>query len=534
MLIFIKLAQGTDISMKNNKFIKTLSISLLVSVFNLRNIAAAELVDADVPRVEARIFHYSDPVNQPTKQVVFAIADGIRDIHRFVGEFLTGLYNEYSRKGNYAATFSDILTSCMGDQRTKVEAYLRNAPLDAGKTLSLFDGICRRIFSLYQPFFESIDKLNKEFQAAPISSDFSKGRYASFPGDIGTISLTRGQEASQCALFQNLSNLQSEMMLARALAPAADKLDNFQLLLYITGVAQISLGNKFHVVNPAISGLYSAYGNPALGLAAISALEQIAAHHLRIVDVDIPGKVRFSILPGKDDWCEIGLEKQDGIQLTKEKIIGGDAKVAPAPKFILMFTKEDDAMLAKITDTDTRIQASLKETGRTPAGYTVKEMIMDYGTVADKSLITQQMRLDVPALLNAQLARRGMTPPPVENAVDVLKIWIKELGIFPNTAVMEQSLEYTQRQASQSPENARLLESLWMLRHVHGKYKNWQNVEQKAAFSDGMLPVLTQSLIHLEDHNGRCVTGARGRTFLIELGTLNFFRNIHPNLEIAA
>jgi hypothetical protein len=521
--------------MKNNKFTKTLSISLLLTVFSLPNVAAAGLVDADVERIGARIFHYTDPTTQPTRQVVFSIADGIKDAHSFAWEFLTGFYQAYNRKGNYAVPFSDNLTECMRDQRIKVEACLQKAPeLDAAKTLLLFDGMCRRIFSLYQPFFASIDKLNKEFQGEPISADFSKGRYASFPGDFGTINLTRGKEAAQCALFQDLSNLQSEIRLAKALVPGVDKLDNFQLLLYITGVAQISLGNKFHVVNPAISGLYSAYGNPALGLAAISALEQIAAHHLRIVDVDIPGKVRFSILPGKDDWCEIGLEKQDGIQLTKEKIIGGDAKVAPAPKFILMFTKEDDAMLAKITDTDTRIQASLKETGRTPAGYTVKEMIMDYGTVADKSLITQQMRLDVPALLNAQLARRGMTPPPVENAVDVLKIWIKELGIFPNTAVMEQSLEYTQRQAFQSPENARLLESLWMLRHVHGKYKNWQNVEQKAAFSDGMLPVLTQSLIHLEDHNGRCVTGARGRTFLIELGTLNFFRNIHPNLEIAA
>jgi len=56
---------------------------------------------------------------------------------------------------------------------------------------------------------------------------------------------------------------------------------------------------------------------------------------------------------------------------------------------------------------------------------------MDYGTVTGKSSITQQMRLDVPALLKDQLERRGMTPPPVENAVEVLKIWVKELGIFP-------------------------------------------------------------------------------------------------------
>lgn len=423
----------------------------------------------------------------------------------------------------------------MHNQRIKVEACLQKAPeLDAEKTLSLFDGMCLRIFSLYQPFFASIDKLNKKFQGAPISADFSKGRYAFFPGDIGTISLTRGQEPAQCTLFQDLSNIQSEMMLAKSLVPGVNKLDNFQLLLHITGVAQISLGNKLIVVNPAISGLYSAYGNPALGLAAISALEQIATHHLRIVDVDIPGKVRFSISPGKDEDCEIHVEQDGGIQITKEKIIGGTAKAAPAPKFIRMFTKEDDAMLAEITDTDTRIRISLKETGRTPAGYTQNEAIMDYGANGGKSSITQQMRLDVPALLNAQLARRGMTPPPMENTVEVLKIWIKELGIFPNMATIEQSLEYTQRQAFQSLENARLLEYLWMLRHVHGKYQNWQNVDQRAAILDGMLPVLTQSLTHLEDHNGRCGTGARGRTFLIELGVLNFFRDIHPNLEVDA
>lgn len=521
--------------MKNNKFTKTLSISLLLTVFSLPNVVAAGLVDADVERIGARIFHYADPTTQPTRQVVFSIADGIRDIHSFVEGFLTGLYQDYNKKGNYAVPFSDNLRECILDQQRKLAECLQKAPgLDAAKTLSLFDGMCRRIFSLYEPFFASIDKLNKEFQGAPISADFSKGRQAFFPGDFGTISLTRGKEYAQCALFQDLSNLQSEIRLANALVPGVDKLDNFQLLLYITNFAQISLGNKFHVVNPAIYGLYTAYGNPALGLDTINSLEKIAVHHLRIVDVDIPGKVRFSILPGKDDWCEIGLEQQDGIKLTKEEIIGGAAKAAPAPKFIRMFTKEDDAMLAEITDTDTRIRISLKETGRTPAGYTQNELIMDYGTVTGKSSITQQMRLDVPELLKDQLERRGMTPPPVENAVEVLKTWIKELGIFPNTVTMEQSLEYTQRQAFQSPENARLLKSLWMLLHVHGKYKNWQKAEEKAEFLDGMLPVLTQSLTHLEDHNGKCVTGARGRTFLVELGMLNFFRDIHPNLEVAA
>jgi hypothetical protein len=77
--------------MKNNKFTKTLSISLLLTVFSLPNVVPAELVEADVERIGARIFHYVDHTTQPTKQVVFSIADGIRDVHSFAWEFLTGL-----------------------------------------------------------------------------------------------------------------------------------------------------------------------------------------------------------------------------------------------------------------------------------------------------------------------------------------------------------------------------------------------------------------------------------------------------------
>ncbi len=542
-------------AIKTDRITELIAISLLITIFNLPTTSATDLPDGDVVRIDTRIFHYSDPANQPTKEVVFAITDGVRNIYSFAGEFLTGLYNEYNRKGNYAATFSDNLTACMRDQRIKVETCLRNAhELDAAKTLLLFDGICRRIFSLYQPFFASIDRLHKEFQSAPISSDFSKGRHAFFPGDIGTISLTRGQEALQCALFQDLSNLQSEMMLARALALAADKLDNFQLLLYITGVAQISLGNKLHVVNPAISGLYSAYGNPAPGILPIPDLEQLAANHLRIVDVAVPGKVEFS-LAEKDDWCEIAVKQEDDIQLTKAKIIGKAAKVAaPAAKVIRMFTKEDDRMLAEITDTDAIIQTSLQKTGRTPAGYTQNEAIMDYGANAGKSSITQQMRDNVSSLLETQLARRGMTPKQFSDVeyksdeygghqklvdapavVAILKDWVKSLKIV-NVDAANKSLDYTLDKSTRhnSLQNTRFIGSLWTLYQMHSKYITWLKPTEKEAFLEAIIPLLTQSLTHLEDHFGRCDTGAKGRIFLVELGMLGFFRDAHPNLEITA
>ncbi len=244
------------------------------------------------------------------------------------------------------------------------------------------------------------------------------------------------------------------------------------------------------------------------------------------------------------ETTDLGIEA-DQITKTEEK--------TSTPNHTNMFTKDEEEILEGIAYemvcVEKKIGSSLKKTKRTPAGYTEVEVIMEYGRAGDNALITESIRKDLSNLLKAQLERRGMTQLQIKHvefgerdkklvdlpaAVAILKGWVRGLGILANADQAIRSLDYIQSKYSESQGNIRLLHSLYNLQQMHTNYSKFSKETAGAKILENMHPLLRQSLMHLEEHLGMCGVGAEGRAFLIELGMLNFFKDSHPYLEVAA
>lgn len=547
--------------MKKDRITELIAISLITTLFNTTGIFSAE-PEQPVQRISDKIFYHSDPANRVQKEVSFAISDGVKKIHEFVGRFLTGLYNPYCPDGiNYKLLFEDNLDGIVITQRAAVDSRLAAAPnLESARILTFFDGICSRIRRVYQPFFARFNELRQRCIENPFRSDFSDSYtevYINPIGaiDIGTTSLSKGSEVAQLTILQDICNLSLDVDEAKAFAPTVTQFDTYQLLLHVTGADQVSLNDKVYLKNKDICRLYTAYGDFGSTEEVISGLEFAAAPRFKLLTKNISGKVRFYMPDASANlFVKIEFVDSDAKAITPAHIIDELGRRAsykvlpdlpPPPKHICMFTEADDVMLRQIADTDTQIQLSLQKSGKTPAGWSRAEEIMDYGS-NERTSITPEVRQGVQTLLHDQFKRRGMVPQPIKDVVfeknyqkftgqfaviETLKTWFTELNLG-NIAELNRSLDYVARNYFISIENAGLLVSLWSLRNMHDFYSKWPNPVEREQFLEQMAPTIFQSLSHLEMHNGKCGTGARGRNFLIDLGMLRFFNESHPNLEV--
>lgn len=570
--------------MKDHKITKTIAISLLLTVFNVFDLAAAGAQDAAVVRVGAgRTFYYTELYNAPTKEIGFAIKKGAEEIHSFVKNQLSMLH--YNARED-DSPFETKIRAFAVEKRQAVEqavdgalqanAALRlDADLNRESVLQLFDGILREIFDMYQPFLARIDHLHRRILDNPFGKELDDGITVLFPEGIGTATIIGGKEVTQCDVLQELANLQSAIALAIAHVPWVLKIGIYPILLAVTNADQIRIDERLYVRSP-LSVLYTAYGNPASTSAERCTLELAVANTLNITTpITICGRRRFSL---EGSTVRVTFEEPE-IPVTKEMIVARAAmllSLAPiavpaipaaavpapaapnppvvaapvlavaaaaapnpvAPRYVYMFTEADDKRLQAITEADVRIQDRLRTTGRTPLGWGAGEVIMDYGEPASPN-ITPQMHEYVYALIRAQFERRGIQLQPINNhgeevrSADSLKEWFRA---FPcNTDDTNRSLDYVlERKSARSIPNAKLFEALRTLQALHSKYKEWPKADEKDRFLAALHPVVTQSIAHLEEHRGKCETGAKGRTFLINISMVRFLKDAHPNLGFVA
>lgn len=260
--------------------------------------------------------------------------------------------------------------------------------------------------------------------------------------------------------------------------------------------------------------------------------------------------------------------------------------VALVQKKVRMFTGADDKLLADISKLLENISI-IQATGQTAnGGYSVaNESIMDYGTENGKYAIKPEVRLAVQNLLQNQFSRRGVKVPemtsfkvclPVKKVFPALGVYavstqrgLDNNGMFSETAefsgfyavaaaldawVDEMQLKFAEKERNaikmvlfkmstsypqdMSNNYLKFVNSLWKMRALYNYYENWYDKEEKGGFLDALKTAAYQNFVHVteqllnEGGQLRCLTGANGRAFLVDLSMVEFLRDKHP--EFAA
>lgn len=283
------------------------------------------------------------------------------------------------------------------------------------------------------------------------------------------------------------------------------------------------------------------------------------------------------------------LDKQAMLTILSKKTTMQIPTAMPAAlvhKKVRMFTGADDKLLADISKLLENISI-IQVTGQTAnGGYSVaNESIMDYGTENGKYAIKPEVRLAVQNLLQNQFSRRGVKVPemtsfkvclPVKKVFPALGVYavstqrgLDNNGMFSETAefsgfyavaaaldawVDEMQLKFAEKERNaikmvlfkmstsypqdMSNNYLKFVNSLWKMRALYNYYENWYDKEEKGGFLDALKTAAYQNFVHVteqllnEGGQLRCLTGANGRAFLVDLSMVEFLRDKHP--EFAA
>lgn len=294
--------------------------------------------------------------------------------------------------------------------------------------------------------------------------------------------------------------------------------------------------------------------------------------------------MRPNVTPGKSEV----LDKQAILKLLLDKaaLQTLPAPAAPLVQKVRMFTAADDKVLIDISDTFEKIEIIQRNGRNANAGYkSANEAIMDYGTDRGEYAISPEVRLGIQNLLKDQFARRGIAVPdmasfkvrlPFKNILADIQNFAKNLdwkympngdrlqeadfaGFHAVAAALDVWVDEMQLQFNESerkkikialckmitsyPQDMsnnylKFVYSLWQMRAMYNYYDNWQDREEKGKFLDAIKAAAYQNFMHVieqllnEGGNLKCLTGAKGRTLLVDFSMVRFLRDQHPEFAV--
>lgn len=486
------------------------------------------------------------------------------------------------------------------ERREKIAGCIARLPNDATKetiiirTDNFLKGIVNRCLSVYQPILNQYQQSIAELRQC-LSEHFNEARntYIVLPEPLSSTAVLVGAEQSVCDRFTVIVNRVASYKRERALLVGLRKIDENQLIMFLTGSQQMSKDGQVVILNKDMQDLYESYSDPNSTLEKIQCLEYNAIQHL-IGDGDrvsfdfydsivyVPG----AIYPRTEKRTET-LDKRSIMQILSQAaetsahhVMQKQAPVVSV-KEIKMFTDSDVKLLGTIMQTMTVIQVSLKESGYTPAGYTQNECIMDYGTENGRTSITPEMRSNIKDLLERQFKRRGIIVSSMEEyssnntpfdkiperfqrfaernfenkdfvsgrlrgvyaVAGTLINWVNEMQMPFNAEEIKNISTVLFAMADSLPKNMnentdlQLLNSLWRMHHLYKSYQNWHNARDKEEFLSSLKSKAIQCFTHVLCHYNpagllKCKTGARGRAFLVNFSMIDFLSEKHPLWEV--
>lgn len=472
------------------------------------------------------------------------------------------------------------------------------------KAMAFFNGVLKRVRHDYGDLLAKANASNnkKNGLLLGLNTDLTNIIYIPLPHPAGCNNVPTGKEQAACDLAKELANLTAEYEKQRALLVGVSRISRHQeqLVMFLTGATQLVKGGKILAADENLQALFTAYANPNSQLAQVYKLEALfAAQHLpdnmHPIYITTYSKLTYKPSAGitypEHEKNEEVFDKAKILQAlatqAEIQLLANQPAVAiPVVKKVRMFTEADDGLLKNIEDSIDQIDQVLKATGKTPAGWSINELVMDYGTVSGKTSINPTIRENVKALLANQLKRRGinitavndrtitmptdrvplghllnsyakLTPIANSNSTEAtfsglaatavaLLNWRNNLGIYnPNSAdyqaiddVMFQIFHKFRNEDNSQNTHVEFLESLWQLYSMYEYYQKWSDNGEKQEHLSALKPFICSAFSNVIDHKGgygeplRCVTGARGRAFVVRLDMVRFLRNHHPEFAM--
>ena len=268
---------------------------------------------------------------------------------------------------------------------------------------------------------------------------------------------------------------------------------------------------------------------------------------------------------------------------TSKTMVASFAPAAPLVQKVRMFTEDDNLLLNNINRILQDI-ANIQDAGFTAVGNykVINEGIMDY---ASDKFIKPDARKNVEKLLENQFTRRVIAVPdmasfkvrlPYKNILADIQNFAKNLDwkYMPNGDRLQEAdfagfhavaaaldvwvddmhLEFPEKErknikivllkmSTSDPQDMsnnylKFIYSLWKMRALYNYYDNWRDQVEKDKFLDAIKTAAHQNFMHVSDQFNqqlghlRCLNGAKGRSFLVDISMLEFFRDKHPEFAV--
>lgn len=453
----------------------------------------------------------------------------------------------------------------------------------------LFDGMVRRIRADYDPLMRRMTEAR-----ARLNPLFGGENHMCFPDPLSTSFVVDGQEQAACNYAKDLSNAIADLAQAKTLLVGLRRIDDIQIFLFVSGVKQVVRGGKLYVQDPLLQEFYSSYFD-GREPREIYGLEARVANNL-LTDRDSATLTYYDSLtynPAKEYYPDevkrqVVLDKQVILQALARRAgpaLPSPAVPVPVVKKVRMFTEADDVILSGISKAMETIDTVLKATGKTPSGWSSAERIMDYGSLNNSS-ISQEMRSNIEALLSAQFKTRAVVVPNMQTfnarlpynkimhglqqyatekkwdkapdggevqkanlsglraVIADLDVWVDNMQLQFEVAERIKISNVLLAMSNSNPQNAtneyyRFISALWKLRALYNYYTNWNDNAERGIFLDAVKTIAHMNFIHVSMQGKNdagdqlnCLIGARGRTFLVDLSIVEFFRDKHPEFAV--
>lgn len=560
------------------RIFKYLMLGLLATSTMVPAINAAGETKEDAP--VRRVFPYDAPACHAEKELYFKFKSLFSSVCKEMGARIEGLqeYLIWKPREDILPTMRDGFQQALTQGIAQLHVALDTTPSpNHARVLGLFEALATREFRIYESLFAEADELIGYLNTTTLSTASGTGNYVYYNGCSISISSTNSEQ--QFHYLNVAQQLSFESSRLKVFNPSLIETNQayWSLLAYLTNSNEVRATNGHcYPVKQEVLDVFHAY---VQGLDPRAAEYKFLETMLEDKDYTYDPPLHFDLaeaskiaaimaggkpLPLYTSQPPIVIKKE--VILAAARVEGWNSPVVryvptedvadglvrsvgkmavedmppPPPRVVETFSGDDKVLFNRITTTLETIHAAQEaayKAGQKYGGYSEAEQIMAYG---NESVIPATLRADVYQLLTRQLQQRGIGRPYTatfgyDAAASSLVDWIREKTRTASLAVnlenVVKGMEYTKNQAknSNSSSDQSLFDTVWALKAMSAQYENIALPEGQTK-KDEIESLLMQSFNMLDEHFGRCGTGAKGRNFLMQMAMLRFFKNYDPTV----